>query len=568
MVSTSSNPKLGSEKPKCLIYARVSDEEQANKTFSSVHAQLAGGRRMAEDESLGIIEEIADEGASGKNLNRPGMKRLISILKTEQISVLIATRLDRLSRDAVHTEYLIQLCSERGTKIQLLQQTLDEETASGRLGRRMNSVVSQYEREAIGDRVRYKNVELARKGMRAGGWTPPGYVRVKEHHYVEDEKYAPMVKQIFEEAASGRRIVDIAIGLKSSGILVPKREIHRRSGPVTIGGKPFTWNQVKHIIRNPIYKGVLVAGKERVEFPSNLPRIVSDELWERANSVSSRRARLKYSPNQNKHELLLNGLVVCGCCKGLLLAHPAVSRQKKVYLYYRCQNLRKNGRSVRCSVRQVPARALEAAVIEHISFLARDPVVLEAAMSEAVSAKKARLTPIKGEISAFDESIRTLKMRFAALRDRRLSLQVGSAFIEEIEIEAKDLACQRRDLEAKRELLLGQKGVLEQELGDGHQLKADLKRFADVFEVLPPAKKQQALRLIIRRIVVNRLPPGVTKSTGEFGENDPSIQKARYSINLDLYVKPRFSNALGKEAGIFVFRSEMAARAGIEPATK
>ena len=568
MVSTSSNPKLGSEKPKCLIYARVSDEEQANKTFSSVDAQLAGGRRLAVDESLSIFEEIADEGASGKNLNRPGMKKLISILKTERISVLIASRLDRLSRDAVHTEYLIQLCSERGTKIQLLQQTLDEETASGRMGRRMNSVFSQYEREAIGDRVRYKIGELARKGMRAGGWTPPGFVRLKEHHYVEDEKYAPMVKRIFDEAASGRRIVDIAIGLKRAGFLVPKREINRRSGPVTVGGKPFTWNQVKHIISNPIYKGVLVAGKERAEFPSNLPRIVSDELWDRANSVASRKVRLKFSPNQNKHELLLNGLVFCGCCKGLLLAHPAISRQKKVYLYYRCQNLRKNGLSVRCSVRQVPARALEAAVIEQIAFLARDPVVLEAAMSEAVSEKKAQLTPLKSEISAFDESIDTLKVRFASLRDRRLTLQVGSAFIEEIEIEAKDLVRKRQDLEAKREILLEQKGVLEQQLGDGHQLKADLKRFADVFDVLPPAKKQQALRLIIRRIVVNRLPLGVTKSTGEFEENDPSIQKARYSVNLDLYVKPRFSNALGKEAGFFVFRSEMAARAGIEPATK
>jgi hypothetical protein len=105
-------------------------------------------------------------------------------------------------------------------------------------------------------------------------------------------------------------------------------------------------------------------------------------------------------------------------------------------------------------------------------------------------------------------------------------------------------------------------------LGDGRQIKADLKRFGEVFDVLSPAKKQQALRLIIRRIVVNRLPSGVTKSATEIAENGATIQKAQFSINLDLYVKPRFSNALRKEAGIFVFRSEMAARAGIEPATK
>jgi hypothetical protein len=63
--------------------------------------------------------------------------------------------------------------------------------------------------------------------------------------------------------------------------------------------------------------------------------------------------------------------------------------------------------------------------------------------------------------------------------------------------------------------------------------------------------------------LVNRLSPKVTKSTGEFGETDPSIQKARYSINLNLYIKPRFSNVLGKEAGFFEFGSEMAAQGGI-----
>jgi hypothetical protein len=42
----------------------------------------------------------------------------------------------------------------------------------------------------------------------------------------------------------------------------------------------------------------------------------------------------------------------------------------------------------------------------------------------------------------------------------------------------------------------------------------------------------------------NRLAPGITESDAETGENRTTIQKARFSINLDLYVKPRFSNVL------------------------
>jgi hypothetical protein len=91
-----------------------------------------------------------------------------------------------------------------------------------------------------------------------------------------------------------------------------------------------------------------------------------------------------------------------------------------------------------------------------------------------------------------------------------------------------------------------------------------LKRFGEVFDVLSPGKKQQALRLIIRRLVVNRLPPGVTKSDTDSGKNGVTIQKAQFLVTLDLYVKPLFSNALKKEAGIFVFRSEMAAQGGAE----
>ena len=59
------------------------------------------------------------------------------------------------------------------------------------------------------------------------------------------------------------------------------------------------------------------------------------------------------------------------------------------------------------------------------------------------------------------------------------------------------------------------------------------------------------------------MPPRATKPDTEIGDNEAAIQNAQFSMNSDRYVKPRFSNALRNEAGIPVFRSEMAAQGGI-----
>jgi hypothetical protein len=105
-------------------------------------------------------------------------------------------------------------------------------------------------------------------------------------------------------------------------------------------------------------------------------------------------------------------------------------------------------------------------------------------------------------------------------------------------------------------------------LGDGSRIRKDLARFSDIFAVLTPDKERQALRLLIRRIVVNQLPTGIIESGSKIGRSAPLRQKTRLSVKLELYVNSQFASGLRKEAGLFVFHTEMAAWAGIEPATK
>jgi hypothetical protein len=138
-----------------------------------------------------------------------------------------------------------------------------------------------------------------------------------------------------------------------------------------------------------------------------------------------------------------------------------------------------------------------------------------------------------------------------------------SPFVAEIVAEGDKTVSERKELELRRQHLLEERATLEQGLGNAAQIKSDMGRFSDIFGVLTPDKKRQALKLLIHRIVVNHMPEGVTKSTAKNGSHGPFRQKNSFSVNLELYVKSKFYNSLRKEAGFFVFHTEMAARAGI-----
>jgi hypothetical protein len=73
---------------------------------------------------------------------------------------------------------------------------------------------------------------------------------------------------------------------------------------------------------------------------------------------------------------------------------------------------------------------------------------------------------------------------------------------------------------------------------------------------------------LLRRQIGHQLPAEVTESDSKIAYSAPLRRKTRLSVNLVLYVNSKFASGLRKEAGFFVFHAEMAARAGIEPATK
>lgn len=78
-----------------VAYCRVSTEEQAEEGFS-IEGQADKLRVYAELHDLGEVVVVADPGLSGKNLERPGLQRLLGMVSNRHVGHVLVWRLDRL----------------------------------------------------------------------------------------------------------------------------------------------------------------------------------------------------------------------------------------------------------------------------------------------------------------------------------------------------------------------------------------------------------------------------------------------------------------------------------------
>src|SRR6266481_9833323 len=149
-----------------IAYLRVSTDKQADRGVS-LDAQRAKVHAYAELHDLELAEVIVDAGESAKSLERPGLKRALGMLKAGEAEALLVMKLDRLTRSVVDLGTLIERYFAPG-KAALLSvgEQIDTRSAAGRLVLNVLASVSQWEREAIGERTATA-IQLSRERSKA-----------------------------------------------------------------------------------------------------------------------------------------------------------------------------------------------------------------------------------------------------------------------------------------------------------------------------------------------------------------------------------------------------------------
>lgn len=326
-----------------FYYLRLSKEDGDTEEGSveescSITSQRDCIKRYLQEQHLSEAEfaEIVDDGYSGTSMNRPGMRRLLSLVENGKVRTIIVRDLSRFARNYLeaghYLEFVFPAYDVRFISIndQFDSEQLGEST--GGLELAIKNLLNQMYSKDISRKIK-SSVDLKKlSGEYVYGTAPYGYKKgEKKNTIVIDEEAAKIVKTIFEWAANGITITQIARKLNEAHVVTPSVYLASVRGKYKTRAV-WTFESVRNILANRIYTGdtvpfkshVVRVGSDRVkQIPEELQQVIPDthegiisrELFYQARTVVKSKKKSKASPRPNPFKSLL----VCGCCGNRLI---------------------------------------------------------------------------------------------------------------------------------------------------------------------------------------------------------------------------------------------------------
>ena len=137
---------------KIISYLRCSTTHQL-ETHSISHQRLKIDL-YCKFHNLHLVEEIVDEGVSGKSTKREGYIKLMDMVKNKECDGVVVYSLSRFSRCVLDTLTSIQLMNDNGITFHSLSENIDTSSPNGRFFLTILSSLSQLERELTSSRVK------------------------------------------------------------------------------------------------------------------------------------------------------------------------------------------------------------------------------------------------------------------------------------------------------------------------------------------------------------------------------------------------------------------------------
>ena len=220
------------EMKKACVYTRVSSDEQVNGY--SLDEQERMCKAAIESKGWAYITTYTDPGISGRTLDRPGLKKMVSAIESGDIEAVVIYKLDRLSRKQRDTMTIIEdVIDKNDVALVSLNETLDTSTPWGRAMIGILSSFNQMESENIQMRTSMGREAKAKSGGYAGGKPPLGYKSVEGMLVVVPEE-AEIVRLIFELRNNGGTLIGIADELNRRGYRTRKGLEFKHSAIQTI----------------------------------------------------------------------------------------------------------------------------------------------------------------------------------------------------------------------------------------------------------------------------------------------------------------------------------------------
>lgn len=375
---------------RALIYTRVSrDDSGEGKSNERQEEDCRAFAKVRGYEVVGVEKDVSVSAYSGKT--RRGWNRVIEAITAGEIDLVLAWKVDRLTRTVRELVSIVDLCRAHDVSVVTVDGELDLSTPQGRAVATILGSISQMEVERKGERQRSANAQRRAEGQPwRSGWASFGYDRDKRVVPTQ----ADMIRKAADDVLNGASLKSIAREWRASGVSTPRSKK---------GAEGWTHNGVKTILLNPVNAGINTYKGEEIG-PGDWEPVLTEATLRQLQALLSDPSRRTYAGTGRRPETLLSGIATCAACGHLVQA--GVSNRRKVY---KCRN----------------------AVGEHLTTdrAAADQFVLEALTQGSEVFASHQILPSVGETESAD----TLLAETTALdhRERAITERFTQGLIEE-----------------------------------------------------------------------------------------------------------------------------------------
>lgn len=501
-------------------YLRVSSEEQAERGTIENQADFAA--KYCDLHQLDIMEWYRDDGVTGTiplEMREDG-RRLLEDAKAGRLDLLLIYRLDRLGRSARVILNAVYELEQFGVKIRSMTEPFDTGDPNGRFLLTILAGVADLERETILERMWYGANRAARAGKWLGGIVPYGY-RVNEDGFLEinedplpgmDMNEADVIRLIYrligEQGYSTIKVADYLNALSvPPSYTKDGRQVKKGKRKVNTAG---IWRpgRVRNMVVNTTYMGLHQYGKrtnkKRELIPREVPAIVPEELWYKAQQVL-RDNQLEAMKN-SKRQYLLRGLIKCGVC-GMTYHGTAYSGPGgKPKAYYVCggKTAYRGPLDGKCTAKNVPQEWIEDLVWKVCVDLINNPGDAIKELGASMEQRKSQKAALAAELEMVRKAAQEKDAEKQSILDLYRKRIIGSGDVEQ---QLQQIAREKAALDQRAQGLEKQietEEGLAQQFDTAEGLLADLKA---KLEANPPFEvRREIVRALVKEIIIDTKP--------------------------------------------------------------
>jgi len=424
---------------KPALYIRLSREDGDREESNSIASQRELLTEFTNAQTdMAAPRLYVDDGHTGTDFDRPDFQRMIVDLRAGIVNCIIVKDLSRFGRNYVgvgeYLEHVFPLLNVRFISVSdNVDSYLDPRSVNNLVVPFKNILNDEYARD-ISNKVRASLDLKRRQGKFIGSFASYGYRKDPDDHsrLLIDEPAAAVVRNIFNWFIGGTSVLGIAKKLNAMGIPNPsayKRQQGMNYCHPASDKLDGLWpdSSVRRILRNPLYTGTMVQGKNRMKsyklhISEAVPKeewitveqtheaIIPQELFDQAQSLFERDTRT--APTR-KQVYVFSGFLRCADC-GKAMNRKQISQPYGSYHYYICSTFKKQHKGA-CTKHTIRSDRLEQAVLETLRSqialaVEMDELIAEINRSGARSRSADHLQAERAQLTAERERIEQMKL--------------------------------------------------------------------------------------------------------------------------------------------------------------